>query len=336
MPVVADTGSTADEKDKTKNFDDRAISKERHHIKQSQQHWERKSMHVRRPSKEPPVSPGNVVEPQPPSSASSETKLAPPQEAPPDPKQASPPPDDSEEGEEEEEEDDIEALLERPTGLGQQILWGLCLPIYGALYFGIPKPSQDTYAERLRPRCACCKIPIFLATFSVSLIWIGGFSFFLVYCVEVLGEVLGIPIIVMGYTLLAAGTSIPDLVSSMAVARAGEGDMAVSSSIGSNIFDILVGLPIPWMFKIVFIELIGKGKGGYKVFIKSDYIALFVLILVVMVFCVIVCIHLLGWVLNKPLGIAMAALYAVFLVSVLSVEFSCPPRGEGSCDWLKF
>ena len=27
----------------------------------------------------------------------------------------------------------------------------------------------------------------------------------------------------------------------------GQGDMAVSSSIGSNIFDILVGLPLPWL-----------------------------------------------------------------------------------------
>ena len=51
----------------------------------------------------------------------------------------------------------------------------------------------------------------------------------------------------MGYTILAAGTSVPDLLSSVIVARMGEGDMAVSSSIGSNIFDILVGLPLPWL-----------------------------------------------------------------------------------------
>ena len=51
----------------------------------------------------------------------------------------------------------------------------------------------------------------------------------------------------MGLTLLAAGTSVPDLLSSVIVARMGEGDMAVSSSIGSNIFDILVGLPLPWL-----------------------------------------------------------------------------------------
>jgi sodium/potassium/calcium exchanger 2 len=49
---------------------------------------------------------------------------------------------------------------------------------------------------------------------------------------------------VMGLTFLAAGTSIPDLITSVIVARKGFGDMAVSSSVGSNIFDVTVGCVI--------------------------------------------------------------------------------------------
>merc|ERR1711920_409785 len=113
---------------------------------------------------------------------------------------------------------------------------------------------------------------MFLVTFGVSLAFIGGFSLVLVYCVEILGEVLGIHVIVMGFTLLAAGTSIPDAVSSVAIARAGEGDMAISSSIGSNIFDILVGLPIPWIIKIALVDGAGRGIAGSTVKILSDYI----------------------------------------------------------------
>lgn len=64
---------------------------------------------------------------------------------------------------------------------------------------------------------------------------------------ECIGETLGIPPYIMGLTFLAAGTSVPDLLSSVIVARRGLGDMAISSSIGSNIFDILVGLPLPWL-----------------------------------------------------------------------------------------
>lgn len=55
------------------------------------------------------------------------------------------------------------------------------------------------------------------------------------------GETIGITEEIMGLTILAAGTSIPDLITSVIVARKGLGDMAVSSSVGSNIFDITVG-----------------------------------------------------------------------------------------------
>merc|ERR1712013_563199 len=95
---------------------------------------------------------------------------------------------------------------------------------------------------------------------------------------------IGLHIVIAGFTVLASGTSIPDLVSSMAVARTGEGDMAVSSSIGSNIFDILVGLPIPWILKIGLIEQGINGNSGFEVAIKSPYIAVYVLLLLFMVF----------------------------------------------------
>merc|ERR1719401_2659726 len=131
--------------------------------------------------------------------------------------------------------------MTKPEDTKDMILWVLCLPVYVPMYYLTPRP--DKY---------------FLATFGVALLWIAAFSFWLVYCVEIFGKaILGggnSVTVVLGFTLLAAGTSIPDLVSSMAVARAGEGDMAVSSSIGSNIFDILVGLPIPWMIKILIVE----------------------------------------------------------------------------------
>ena len=67
----------------------------------------------------------------------------------------------------------------------------------------------------------------------------------------------------MGLTFLAAGTSIPDLITSVIVARKGLGDMAVSSSIGSNIFDVCVGLPLPWLLYTMYerkpIEVQAKG-----------------------------------------------------------------------------
>ncbi|TNN30562.1 Sodium/potassium/calcium exchanger 3 [Liparis tanakae] len=42
--------------------------------------------------------------------------------------------------------------------------------------------------------------------------------------------------------------------ASLIVARQGMGDMAVSNSIGSNVFDILVGLGLPWALKTLAIS----------------------------------------------------------------------------------
>ncbi|RXM97087.1 Sodium/potassium/calcium exchanger 3 [Acipenser ruthenus] len=58
----------------------------------------------------------------------------------------------------------------------------------------------------------------------------------------------------MGITFLAAGTSVPDCMASLIVARQGMGDMAVSNSIGSNVFDILIGLGLPWALQTLAID----------------------------------------------------------------------------------
>ena len=123
----------------------------------------------------------------------------------------------------------------RGDGCMAWIKYIILLLIVATLTFTIPDVS--------RPGCG--KWCYF--SFVTSIVWIGVYSFLMVEWTEIIGNTLGIPSVVMGLTFLAAGTSVPDLLSSVIVARKGEGDMAVSSSIGSNIFDILVGLPVPWI-----------------------------------------------------------------------------------------
>jgi len=212
-------------------------------------------------------------------------------------------------GEEDEDDDDDDGdLMEMPEGGFALVQWCLSLPIYVPLYYLTPQPTSENWTF---------PIPKFLFCFVISLLWIASFAFLLVWWVEILGEVIGVPDIIMGFTILAAGTSIPDAVSSMAVARNGEGDMAVSSSIGSNIFDILVGLPVPWIIKTGIIE-----GDGYKVQVKSPYLVFYVLLLLVMVFASILSIHLNKWKLDKTLGVAMVVLYCVFLTIAIVVEYA--------------
>lgn len=65
---------------------------------------------------------------------------------------------------------------------------------------------------------------------------------------------MGIPDTVMGLTFVAAGVSVPDALSSLAVIKDGQGDMAVSNAVGSNVFDILVCLGLPWFIQTAIIK----------------------------------------------------------------------------------
>ena len=147
--------------------------------------------------------------------------------------------------------------------------------------------------------------------FVVSIAWIGVYSYFMVGWTETIGRTLGIDIFIMGLTFLAAGTSVPDLLSSVIVARMGEGDMAVSSSIGSNIFDILVGLPLPWL---AFALWPTKPKA---VVIGAEGVWISIMILLGMLVLIVVTIHLSGWKLTKALGFTMFFFYLCFLAQAI-------------------
>eukprot|EP00638_Chattonella_subsalsa_P012236 CAMPEP_0117791412 /NCGR_PEP_ID=MMETSP0948-20121206/8844_1 /TAXON_ID=44440 /ORGANISM="Chattonella subsalsa, Strain CCMP2191" /LENGTH=693 /DNA_ID=CAMNT_0005621465 /DNA_START=54 /DNA_END=2132 /DNA_ORIENTATION=+ len=181
------------------------------------------------------------------------------------------------------DEDNDDSMFDWPETTKERILFLVVFPISVLLHFAIPNCSKKKYED------------YFVVTFALSLFWIFIFSFLMVWWATIFGAVtIPIPEVVMGLTLLAMGTSIPDAVSSVVMARIGEGDMAVSSSIGSNIFDILFGLPVPWILYGLIVSPIKSGKiASYS--ISSDYIAAYVLVLMMMVFLVIASIIIRKW-----------------------------------------
>jgi len=78
-------------------------------------------------------------------------------------------------------------------------------------------------------------------------VWLAVFAYALCECLTILGEWLHIPAVIMGLTFSAVGTSFPNLWCSLVVAKNGQGDMAVSNALGSNTFNILVALGLPWL-----------------------------------------------------------------------------------------
>uniref|UniRef100_G1RQI7 Sodium/potassium/calcium exchanger 1 n=1 Tax=Nomascus leucogenys TaxID=61853 RepID=G1RQI7_NOMLE len=160
----------------------------------------------------------------------------------------------------------------------------------------------------------------FVFTFLGSIVWIAMFSYLMVWWAHQVGETIGISEEIMGLTILAAGTSIPDLITSVIVARKGLGDMAVSSSVGSNIFDITVGLPVPWLlFSLI--------NGLQPVPVSSNGLFCAIVLLFLMLLFVISSIASCKWRMNKILGFTMFLLYFVFLIISVMLEdriISCP------------
>merc|ERR1719345_691141 len=87
--------------------------------------------------------------------------------------------------------------------------------------------------------------------FLLGLAHIAICTYIMVDAAHYFGIVVGIPSLFMGLVFLAAGTSIPDAFGSLAAARKGEADMAVSNALGSNVFDMLIGLPLPWLVALM-------------------------------------------------------------------------------------
>jgi len=59
-----------------------------------------------------------------------------------------------------------------------------------------------------------------------------------------LGNVLNTPNFLWGLTIIAAGSSLPDAFISIRAARRGEGIISLANVLGSNIFDLLVAIPV--------------------------------------------------------------------------------------------
>lgn len=120
--------------------------------------------------------------------------------------------------------------------------------------------------------------------FLISIVLIAGLSWILVEAAIHISVLLDIPEAIIALTVLAVGTSVPDLISSLIVARQGRGDMAMSNAIGSNIFDILVGLGLPFLIAMMIhggtIDATGQNLVSSSAILFGSLIAFTILLLV--------------------------------------------------------
>ncbi|KAJ7311012.1 hypothetical protein JRQ81_006608 [Phrynocephalus forsythii] len=182
----------------------------------------------------------------------------------------------------------------------KRIIWVLSLPLLALFYWTTPDCRRRFWKNW------------FMLTFFMSAVWISAFTYILVWMVTIVGETLKIPDTVMGLTLLAAGTSIPDTIASVLVARKGKGDMAMSNIIGSNVFDLLC-LGLPWFIKTAFVDT------SSPVQVNSSGLTYTAISLVCSIAFIFLAIHLNGWKLDQKLGAACLMMYLTY--AVLSILY---------------
>ena len=146
-----------------------------------------------------------------------------------------------------EDADVHEDLIDFPSEgkITQIIFWILLSPLRFLMHYTLPVVRQLDSRGELKLSDSKRVVHAFAATF-MCLVWLVAGSYAMVASLEALAELLDIPDAVIGFTVSAAGTSLPNYVASKVAAENGFGNQAVSNAFGSNTFNIMIGLGLPW------------------------------------------------------------------------------------------
>lgn len=100
---------------------------------------------------------------------------------------------------------------------------------------------QDAFAEEMSQELAAHAMPLKRALFwvVVGLLVLIASSRLLVWGAVDIATALGISDLIIGLTIVAVGTSLPELASSIIAARRNEHDIALGNILGSNLFNTL-------------------------------------------------------------------------------------------------
>lgn len=163
---------------------------------------------------------------------------------------------------------------------------------------GPPMPAEvdEFLGEGTRPRFGRDIVRTFLGLAGT----LAGAELLVVNAAS-LAERLGAPQVVVGFTLVAVGTSVPELVTAIQAQRRGESDLLVGNLLGSNLFNALFGGAI-----------VGLAGG-----VRDAAVGLPILGLMVLVAVVAWALLFRGRRLTRPEAILLLSIYVVTLPALL-------------------
>ncbi|ABV34943.1 Na+/Ca+ antiporter, CaCA family [Shewanella sediminis HAW-EB3] len=109
--------------------------------------------------------------------------------------------------------------------------------LVGYLGFSYISSRNEGNSEEIDERPQSPLLSVVLIILGITMLVTGGILF--VDGAVELAKTLGISEVIIGLTIVAIGTSMPELVTSVVAARKGESDIAIGNIVGSNLFNIL-------------------------------------------------------------------------------------------------
>ncbi|MCC6710770.1 MAG: calcium/sodium antiporter [Candidatus Pacebacteria bacterium] len=155
------------------------------------------------------------------------------------------------------------------------------------------------------------KPKLYLINFFISILLLAILSHYMVEAAVNIAIFFKIPSVIIGLTILAAGTSIPDLLASINVAKKGKGDMAIANAVGSNIFDIAIGLGLPWFF----LTLIT----GKNIVVVTENLSSSITLLFATVVALLFLLLAKKWEIGRYAGILLIASYIFYILTQLGI-----------------
>ncbi len=128
------------------------------------------------------------------------------------------------------------------------LLVGLVISINAVIYLSMKSAQTDSLLNEFEnelPKEANVGKSIFL--FFIGLALLLGGAELLVHCAVIVAKHYGISDLVIGLTIIAIGTSLPELAASITAVKKKEADIAIGNVIGSNMFNMLAVIGIPGM-----------------------------------------------------------------------------------------
>ncbi len=121
------------------------------------------------------------------------------------------------------------------------VLLVVLFAIMGWMVYSAKRGKQDSLGDEMSDEIADNSLTLKAAIvwLVIGLLLLMASSKMLVWGAVSIAQGLGVSELVIGLTIVAFGTSLPELAASIAAARKGEADLAIGNVVGSNLFNTL-------------------------------------------------------------------------------------------------